>query len=97
MNKLKIRIPKYKTDKEANNFFKKIGIKELDNFFLSDKPKIKKKIEKKTYKPNLIDLSSLYEIIISHKRTTVLEFGSGWSSLVIAHALKFLKKIFNKS
>lgn len=95
MIKLKIRIPKYRTDKEANNFFKKIGIKDLDNFFSSDKPKIKKKIEKKTYKPNMIDLASLYEIIILHKRTTVLEFGSGWSSLVIAHALKFLKKKYS--
>ena len=46
MNKLKIRIPKYKTDKEANNFLKKLVLG-LDNFFLSDKPKIKKKIEKK--------------------------------------------------
>ena len=43
MNKLKIRIPKYKTDKEANNFFKKIGIKELDNFFYQINLKLKKK------------------------------------------------------
>ena len=40
MNKLKIRIPKYKTDKEANNFFKKIVL--LDNFFYQINLKLKK-------------------------------------------------------
>ena len=46
----------------------------------------------KPYKPELDDLYRLYELIKINKRTTVLEFGCGWSSLVISLALSELKK-----
>ena len=92
MTKLLIRKTPIKNIKYIKSFFDKIGIKELNNLKHISKPKIKKIIEKKTYGPNLSDLYSLYNIIITHKRTTVLEFGSGWSSLIISHALKNLKK-----
>ena len=42
--------------------------------------------------PQLGDLYRLYEFITLNKRTTVLEFGSGWSSLIIHLALHKLKK-----
>ena len=34
--------------------------------------------------------------IINNKRTTVMEFGSGWSSLIMALALSELKKVFKE-
>tara|TARA_A100001011_G_scaffold107641_1_gene114216 strand:+ start:207 stop:998 length:792 start_codon:yes stop_codon:yes gene_type:complete len=96
MTKLLIRKTPMKNIKYIKSFFDKIGIKELNNFKHISKPKIKKIIEKKTYGPNLSDLYSLYNIIITHKRTTVLEFGSGWSSLIISYALQNLKKKYSK-
>ena len=42
----------------------------------------------KVFQPDLNDLYRLYQFIILNKRTTILEFGSGWSSLIMAHALK---------
>ena len=48
------------------------------------------------YKPDLIDLYRLYFYIFLNKRTTVLEFGSGWSTLIIALALTDLKKKYKK-
>ena len=39
-------------------------------------------ISKSPYKPELRDLYNLYNYIILNKRITVLEFGSGWSSMV---------------
>ena len=44
------------------------------------------------YKPDLRDLYNLYHLIILNKRTTVLEFGTGWSSLIISLALSDLKE-----
>lgn len=44
------------------------------------------------YKPDLVDLAKLHNLVISKKRTTVLEFGTGWSSLVLADALNKLKE-----
>ena len=34
------------------------------------------------YFPNLNDLYRLYQFVIINKRTTILEFGSGWSTLI---------------
>ena len=42
----------------------------------------------KIIQPDLNDLYRLYQFVILNKRTTVLEFGSGWSSLIMAYALK---------
>ncbi len=46
--------------------------------------------------PELKDLYRLYQFIILNKRTTVLEFGCGYSSLIISHALKKLHNKNNK-
>ena len=39
------------------------------------------------YRPELLDLYRLHRFIILNKRLTVLEFGCGWSSLIMAAAL----------
>ena len=54
--------------------------------------KVNEMILANPYKPEIRDLYNLYNYIILNKRITVLEFGSGWSSLIIALALDKLKK-----
>jgi len=45
--------------------------------------------------PELDDLYNLYQYILMNKRTTVLEFGSGWSTLIFSLALKELRDKFS--
>ena len=59
----------------------------------NEKEKSKRDDLANPYKPEIRDLYNLYNYIILNKRITVLEFGSGWSSLIIALALDKLKKI----
>ena len=49
------------------------------------------------YKPNLDDLFSLYNFVIKNKRTTILEFGSGWLTLIFSIALNELKKYIQRN
>ena len=49
--------------------------------------------QKDIYGPDLLDLYSLHKTIVDYKRVSVLEYGTGWSSLVILDALI---KNFNK-
>lgn len=89
---IKLQIPRQRSSKYIENFFKK---KKLYNFI-----KLKRKInqnlnntiQKNLLKPDLKDLYRLYEYVVLNKRTTILEFGSGWSSLILNIALKDLKK-----
>ena len=46
--------------------------------------------------PDLNDLYRLYMLIVLNKRTTVLEFGTGYSTLVMHYALKNLKNLDKK-
>ena len=48
------------------------------------------------YPPNLQDLYRLYQFVILNKRTTILEFGSGWSSLIFSLALSENKRKYSK-
>ncbi len=93
---IKLQIPRQRSSKYIENFFKK---KKLYNFI-----KLKRKInqnlnntiQKNLLKPDLKDLYRLYEYVVLNKRTTILEFGSGWSSLMLNIALKDLKKKYNQ-
>lgn len=92
-----MKIPKQISDKKIINFFRK---KKLEKIIFNSKKIDKhalKLISKKPYNPDLTDLYYLYQFIFNNKRTTVLEFGSGWSSLVISLALTDLKKKYNTS
>ncbi len=51
-----------------------------------------RKLVSNPYAPELVDLYRLYQFIVLNKRTTILEFGSGWSSLIFVSALNELKK-----
>ena len=46
------------------------------------------------YVPELDDLYNLYQYVKINKRTTILEFGSGWSTLIFSLALNELSKSF---
>lgn len=43
----------------------------------------------------MIDLCRLHRFIIERKRTTIMEFGVGWSTLVLCDALSKLKLKFS--
>ena len=98
MNKLKrsIKIPQKKNLKQIKQYFETFGImRQLGKNVIPKNRKISKLINpwsNKTYGPELHDLYLLHSYIILNKRLTVLEFGSGWSSFVIAHALLINKK-----
>lgn len=47
-------------------------------------------------KPDLTDLYFLYQLIIKTKRTTILEFGCGYSTLIMSLALEHNKKKYMK-
>lgn len=96
MNKLNIKIPKNISYKKIENFFRNVGLAEILKVKGIHKLEINKKKRANSYGPNIKDLYSLYNLVFKNKRTTVLEFGSGWSTLVIGHALKELKKKFFK-
>ena len=78
-----IKFPNRKNINEIKKYFKNFG---LEKIFQNDK------FNQKTYKPNLKDLYRIHSFIIKNKRVCGLEYGTGWSSLVIWHALQQNKK-----
>ena len=69
-----IKFPKKITSSSARNYFKKLNL-------------LNGNINKNLFQPNLIDLYRIHQFIILNNRTSVLEYGCGWSSLIISHAL----------
>lgn len=51
-----------------------------------------KRCEKGQLEPDYCDLSRLHQLIISRKVFTVLEFGLGWSTIILADALRINEK-----
>jgi hypothetical protein len=49
------------------------------------------------YFPDTADLESLANVVVNTNRTTILEFGCGWSSLVFSSCMKYLCSDFNCS
>ena len=88
MKNLKIKIPKNISKKDALRYFDKINLLS----FLKIKKESKKLIQSKPYFAELNDLYRLRKFIIENKRTTILEFGTGWSTLVILSAIIELEK-----
>ncbi len=91
---INIRIPTIKNREFVEKFFIKKNLKNIVELSKNSKNK-KKTVE--PYKPDLFDLYRLYQFVVINKRTTILEFGSGWSSLILSLALKEVKdKFFSK-
>jgi len=92
--------PKIISKEKLESFFFKIGLKELVKL-----SKLKRKGDERTseipHPPHLLDLYMLYMFITLNKRTTILEFGCGWSSLIMHLALKdnekkYKSKVFQR-
>lgn len=92
---IKIKIPKKAKKSEIKDFLKS---KKLSNLINLNGPKqvdVNEMYSSKPYEPEINDLYRLYQFIILNKRTTVFEFGSGWSSLIFSIALNDLKKKYS--
>ena len=84
----KINIPRFPKDIEITKLLESIG---LNNKFLNKK-------NGNVLRPNLKKLFFLYKLITLNKRLTALEFGSGWSTLILSLALGInLKKYKNNT
>ena len=95
--KVNIKFPQNKSKKFIENFFIKRGLKSI---VTESKEKIilnNKLSSKTTFVPELKDLYRLYQFVVLNKRTTIMEFGSGWSSLIFNLALYDLKRKFIKN
>ena len=92
----KIKIPKKVSKKQLKEFFEGKGLEKLNILSNTKNLKINQMISDSPYKPELDDLYRIYKFITLNKRTTVLEFGSGWSTLLIHLALNENKKKYQK-
>ena len=88
----KVKIPPKASNSKIENFFIKKGLKEIINLSKAKSKGVNDMIHLSPYKPELKDLYNLYNYITLNKRITILEFGSGWSSLIFSIALKELKQ-----
>ena len=90
----KYKKPIKKNNKFIENFFIKKGLKLLVDLSKKKKPSENQMIIREPFIPELDDLYNLYQYILINKRTTILEFGSGWSTLIFSLALKELADQF---
>ena len=93
---LKIKNPRKISLNNIKKFFSNLGLDEMIKSSNEPELKVNEMKVNNPYKPDLKDLYRLYYFIINNKRTTVMEFGSGWSSLIMALALSELKKKYSK-
>ncbi|EDZ60691.1 conserved hypothetical protein [Candidatus Pelagibacter sp. HTCC7211] len=91
----KCKKPSEKNNKYIENFFIKKGLKLLVDISKKKKPSVNEMKINEPFIPELNDLYNLYQYILINKRTTILEFGSGWSTLIFSLALKELKNKFS--
>lgn len=85
---MKINHPKRKSLKEVKKFFNK----KYPNIIKILNDRIEKKLTKPPYPGIYYYLYYLYNLVKLNKRLVILEFGSGWSSLIFIIALNELLK-----
>lgn len=73
------------------NFFIQKNLKSLVDLSKKKKRTVNEMIVDEPFIPELDDLYYLYECVVRNKRTTILEFGSGWSTLIFSLALGQLR------
>lgn len=91
---IRLKKPTQKNNKIVENFFIKKGLKKLVDLSKKNFRSVNQMIADQPYRPELIDLYNLYHYVLKNKRTTILEFGSGWSTLIFSLALKELRDKF---
>ena len=94
-----VKFPKDVNYSKIKSFFKKKNLTKLISLSNRRCSDINDMIESNQsmtaappYKPELIDLYRLYQFVLLNKRTIILEFGSGFSSLIFNCALEENKK-----
>ena len=91
----KCKKPINKNKKFVENFFIKKGLRSLVDLSKKKKPSVNQMILDEPYIPELDDLYNLYQYVLINKRITILEFGSGWSTLMFTLALRELRDKFS--
>lgn len=87
-----MKIPKNAKISDAKRYLKKVGLEiVIKNSLENNKKNTDQRFSKKVYQPEINDLYRLYKFIVENKRTRILEYGTGWSSLVMYKALMFNK------
>ena len=87
----KCKRPIVSSKKFIESFFIKKGLKLLVDLSKKKKQTVNQMIVDEPLTPQLNDLYNLYLYILNNKRTTVFEFGSGWSTLIFSLALRELR------
>jgi len=90
------KIPKAISHQKLINFFNNENLKLIIDSSKGKDLNINDMKVQNPYKAQLKDLYSLYQIVFLNKRTTILEFGSGWSTLIFSVAMKKLKEKYSK-
>lgn len=93
---MKIKLPIKKNKRDIEKFFIKKGLKSIVEMSKGKPYSGNKMLLSEPFRPNLNDLYNLYQYVFLNKRTTICEFGSGWSSLIFHLALRDLKKKYSK-
>ena len=74
--------------KLVEKFFISKNLKSLIDISKENSLAFENNRKKQPHIPNLYDLYNLHNYVLKTKRTTILEFGSGWSTLIFSLALK---------
>jgi len=94
---MQIKIPKNKSLKFIKKYFKNLKLNKMsESHFDHHKMGVNDVFGSKYYPADLRLLYRLHQLIITNKRTTIIEMGSGWSTLVFTSALIENKKRYNK-
>ena len=83
--------PKKISNKDIIKFFKSKNMESVVDLSKEYRESVNDMSSDYKYRPQLKDLYRLYQIIYLNKRTTVLEFGSGYSSLMFSASLSALQ------
>ena len=86
-----IKSPKKLTTNKIISFFESLNMGFVVNLSREYQESVNDMSSDLKYRPQLVDLYRLYQLLVLNKRTTVLEFGSGYSSLMFAASLSALK------
>ena len=93
---INIKFPPKKSNKEIEKFFSEKKLGYIINLSKKKPLDVNQMNVDLPYKPELQDLYRLYQFVVLNKRTTILEFGTGWSSLIFTLALSELKRKFSE-
>lgn len=91
-----MKTPQVKNIEEAADYLTSNGLSQVVLASRGEELGVNEKLETRVpFKPDLIDLCRLHRFVIENKRTTILEFGTGWSTWVFADALSKLKSKYS--